>query len=234
VYYGAIQGPMANSINWVDAQGYSYQFTPWDVSSISFTDWQGPYQNQSQRQGMVLPAGTEISVRTDTRIDSQNAQAGQTFPAQITEDVMSSDGRVVIPRHSPATLVLQSENGGNGIHQGDLVLDLDSVTVNGVPQRVVSSDVVEKNGQGVGANRRTGEYVGGGAALGALIGAIAGGGKGAAIGAAAGAGAGVTTEIVTHGHHVTVPAETTLTFELNRPLVLSAGPRNYQQNYPRQ
>jgi hypothetical protein len=224
-YYGQIQGPLMNTIHWVDDQGYTYQFSPWDVSSISFTNWQGPYQNQPQRQGLVLPAGSEISVMTDQAIDSRYAQPGQTFPAQITQDVSTPDGRVVIPRNSAATLVLRSESGG-GVHQGDVVLDLSSVTINGVPQSVVSSNVVEKNGQGVGANRRTGEFVGGGAALGALLGAIAGGGKGAAIGAAAGAGAGLGTEIFTHGRRVYVPAETTLTFELDRPVVLSAG--NYR------
>ena len=61
-----------------------------------------------------------------------------------------------------------------------MVLDLDSVMINGVSQSVVTSDVVESNGPGVGANRRTGAFIGGGAALGALLGAIAGGGRGAA------------------------------------------------------
>jgi hypothetical protein len=152
-------------------------------------------------------------------IDSRNAQPGQTFPAAITRDVVGPDGQVVIPRNSDATLMLRSESGG-GIHSGDVILDLDSVTINGVRQQVASSDVVETNNQGLGKNRRTGEYVGGGAVLGALIGAIAGGGKGAAIGAAAGAGAGAASEIVTHGHYVYVPAETTLTFNLDQPLVL--------------
>src|SRR5579884_1779549 len=57
-----------------------------------------------------------------------------------------------------------------------------------------------------------------GAALGAIIGAIAGGGKGAAIGAASGAGAGALTQILTKGSAVRVPAETVLTFRLDKPL----------------
>lgn len=215
-YFGQIQGPQANTIGWVDKQGISYQFPTYEVASVSFSDWQGPYGND--HPGIMLPTGTEISVLTNLPIDSRNAQPGQTFPAQITRDVTAPDGRVVIPKNSDATLVLQSENGG-GIHAGDVVLDLDSVTINGVRQSVVTSDVVQTNGPGVGANKRTGAFVGGGAALGALLGAIAGGGKGAAIGAAAGAGAGAVTEIATHGHHVYVPAETTLTFELQRPVM---------------
>ena len=41
-------------------------------------------------------------------------------------------------------------------------------------------DLVEKGRDGVGVNKRTGTFAGGGAAVGAIIGAIAGGGKGAA------------------------------------------------------
>ena len=214
-YFGEIQGPQANTIDWIDRQGISYHFPTYDVASISFSDWQGPYQGQ--REGILLPAGTEISVLTNLPIDSKTAQPGQTFPAQITQNVTTPDGRVVIPANSDATLVLRSENAG-GVHQGDVVLDLDSVTINGVPQSVVTSDVVETSGPHNGA-RRTGAFIGGGAVLGGLIGAIAGGGRGAAIGAAVGAGAGAATAIATHGKHVYVPAETTLTFELDRPVL---------------
>ncbi len=79
---------------------------------------------------------------------------------------------------------------------------------------------LENHKDGVGANRRTGEYVGGGAAIGAIIGAIAGGGKGAAIGGIVGAGAGAGTQIVTQGREVHVPAESVIRFRLDRPLRL--------------
>ena len=51
----------------------------------------------------------------------------------------------------------------------------------------------------IGKNKRTAEYIGGGALLDTINGAIAGGGKGAAISAAAGAGAGVGTQVLTRG-----------------------------------
>ncbi len=218
VYNGQLTGPENNAIPFVDRQGIGYQFPTNEVSGITFSpDWGGPYQ--SSGKGLVLPAGTEISVMSNLPIDSRRAQPGQTFPAAITQDVLAANGRVVIPRNSDATLLLRSESGG-GIHSGDVILDLDSVIINGVRHSVASSDVVQTNGQSIGKNRRTARFVGGGAVLGALIGAIAGGGRGAAIGAAAGAGTGAIGEIVTHGHRVYVPAETTLTFELTQPLVL--------------
>src|SRR5262249_27780619 len=76
----------------------------------------------------------------------------------------------------------------------------------------------ENSRDGIGANRRTGEYIGGGALLGAVIGAIVGGGKGAAIGAGAGAAAGAGTQILTRGRTVSVPAESLITFRLEEPL----------------
>ena len=69
---------------------------------------------------------------------------------------------------------------------------------------------------------RTAEYTGGGAALGAIIGAIAGHGKGAAIGAAAGAGGGALTQVLTKGGSIRVPAETVLTFKLDKSVQILA------------
>lgn len=217
-YFGHLTGPENNSLSFIDRQGISYRFPTNEVSSLVFGEgWSGPYQ--SSGAGLVLPAGTEITVLSNLPIDSRDAQPGQTFPAAITQDVLDPDGRVVIPRNSDATLLLRAEEGG-GVHRGDIVLDLDSVTINGRRHRVATSDVVQTGGPGIGKNARTAKFLGGGAALGALIGAIAGGGKGAAIGAAAGAGAGALGEIATHGQRVYVPAETALTFNLDRPLVL--------------
>jgi uncharacterized protein YcfJ len=106
-------------------------------------------------------------------------------------------------------------------NNGDLILDVDSITVEGRRYRVSTADQeLENQRQGIGGNRRTGEFVGSGAVLGAIIGAIAGGGKGAAIGAGAGAGAGAVTQIVTRGKEVHVPAESMIRFRLDRPLRL--------------
>jgi outer membrane lipoprotein SlyB len=103
-----------------------------------------------------------------------------------------------------------------------LVLDLQSVVIGDRSYSIDTVDVSQKGKSGVGANKRTAEYTGGGAALGAIIGAIAGGGKGAAIGAGAGAGAGVLTQVLTKGGAIKVPVETVLTFRLDKPLRVRA------------
>jgi outer membrane lipoprotein SlyB len=103
-----------------------------------------------------------------------------------------------------------------------LVLDLKSVTIDGQRYHIDTADISQRGKQGVGANKRTAEFAGGGAVLGALVGAIAGGGKGAAIGAASGTGAGALTQAVTRGSSIRVPAETILTFTLDKPLRITA------------
>jgi len=166
----------------------------------------------------VLPAGTSIPVRNEETIDSGKAVEGQVYAAEIASDVKDTDGDIVIPRGSNAQLVIKSASKGGKIRgQSDLVLDLVSVSIEGQQYGLDASDISEKGKSGVGANKRTGAFVGGGAAVGAIIGAIAGGGKGAAIGAGAGAGAGAITQIVTKGS-IKVPAETVLTFKLDSPL----------------
>lgn len=170
-----------------------------------------------------LPLGSEISVRTNEVIDSETAVEGQTFDAQVTRDATDAATDVVIPRGAAASVVIKSASkGGRFRGASDLVLDLKSVTINRKQYTLDTSDISQKGKSGVGANKRTATYTGGGAALGAIIGAIAGGGKGAAIGAGAGAGAGALTQILTKGGAIKVPAESVLTFKLDKPLKVTA------------
>ena len=73
--------------------------------------------------------------------------------------------------------------------------------------------------EGLGANKRTAKYVGGGAAVGAVLGALLGGGKGAAIGAIVGGAGGAGTQVLT-GKKKDIPAETVLTYKLAEDLQL--------------
>ncbi len=170
-----------------------------------------------------VPVGAELSVRTNEPIDSATAAEGQTFDAQITRDVRDANGDVVIPRSSEARVVIKSASkGGRFRGASDLVLDLQSVSINGKRYLIETAEIGQKGKAGIGANKRTATYTGGGAALGAIIGAIAGGGKGAAIGAGAGAGAGALTQVITKGGSIKVPAESILTFRLDQPLKVNA------------
>jgi hypothetical protein len=200
-----------------NAQGYGNQDNRGNGNAQGYgnQDDRGGY-DQARMERVVLPAGTEIPLRTNERIDSKEVVEGQTFSAQIAEDIRDTDGSIAIPRGSEARLVTRRLEGN-----GDITLDVESISVEGRRYRVSTADQeLENHRDGIGANKRTGQFVGGGAALGAIIGAIAGGGKGAAIGAVAGAGAGAGTQIITQGKEVHVPAETVIRFRLDRPLRL--------------
>jgi hypothetical protein len=244
---GTLIAANRNTISFRDRSGRTYRYSVREVEAVQFGD--GPYNsgnygrpenpgrpvydnNQDNRNGnrypenrdygqsrmerVVLPVGTEVAVRTNERIDSRDVVEGQTFSAQIEEDIRDTDGSVAIPRGSDVRLVTRRVEVN-----GDITLDVDSISVAGRRYRVSTADEeLQNRREGVGRNERTGKYVGGGAVLGAIIGAIAGGGKGAAIGAASGAGAGAATQIITRGKEVHVPAESVIRFRLDSPLRL--------------
>ena len=115
-------------------------------------------------------------------------------------------------------MIRSVSHGGRIRGASDLVLDLASVSVDGKRYQLRTTDVAARGKEGIGRNKRTAEYTGGGAAIGAIIGAIAGKGKGAAIGATSGAAGGAIAQIMTKGDAIKVPAESLLTFRLESPL----------------
>ncbi len=168
---------------------------------------------------IVVPSGTQISVRTDTGIDTATDTVGKLYPATIEQAVVDSTGSVGIPSGTRAHVKVIDLNQGTG-KSPNLALALASVTLNGTVYKLDSSSVVETGKAGYGMNKKTAEYAGGGAGLGALLGAVFGGGRGAGIGALAGGGAGALTQYLTRGKRVHVPAEATLTFQLQRTMIL--------------
>ncbi|HXW92112.1 MAG TPA: hypothetical protein VEK33_16300 [Terriglobales bacterium] len=218
VYSGKYMGP--DTLSFRDNMGILYRFPRRDIESLVLSRAEvANSESVSPKVAKVLATGTEIQIRTNETIDSDNASPGQLFSAEVIEAVNDVSGGTGIPEHSPAKLLILSESHGR-IDSPDLVLDLDSVTINGKLHRVFTSAVKESNAKGFGKNKHTAEALGGGAAIGSLVGAIFGGGRGAAIGAGAGAGGGFLTQLFTRGKQVKVPAETILRFRLERPLVL--------------
>jgi len=195
---------------------------PPPLRDSAYREHHHPMESAITTKTYELPPGTEISVRNEESIDSGKAVEGQTFPAEVVRDVLDATRDVVIPRGSNAQIVIRSASkGGRFRGSSDLMMDLASVSIDGRRYELSTTDLAERGRSGVGVNRRTGEFAGGGAAVGAIIGAIAGGGKGAAIGAGSGAGAGTLTEVLTKGT-IKVPVESILTFKLDQPLRVRA------------
>ena len=172
-----------------------------------------------QTRTLEIPAGTTIPVRNNQPIDSSQVVPGQAISAHVNSDVRDAHGRVVLPRGAAARLIVESASEPGKIKgAADLVLLLQSVSFAGQRYTVHTSAVREQGSKGIGKNKRTGKFLGGGAAIGGIIGGIAGGGKGALIGGASGAAAGGAAQVVTRDKSVKIPAETLMTFRLQRPV----------------
>jgi hypothetical protein len=172
-----------------------------------------------------IEAGTEIAVRTTEPIDIRSLD-GRVYSGVVDQDVLeSSSGRVAIPAGSAVELEARDARDG-----GNLVLDLDSVMVNGRRYGVrAAAERVDAPRGGVDSSK-TAEYIGGGALLGTIIGAVAGGGKGAAIGAAAGAAAGAGAVYATRGRSLKVPSDAVVSFRLDHPLDVDVPDDGYMRD----
>jgi len=167
--------------------------------------------------GITVPPDTNVTVRMIDSVDSQRARTGQTFRASIDEPIFVN-GQPVVPRGADVlTKLVDDQQSGKIEGRTVLTMALVSITVNGQPVPVTSSDVkTESSSRGA----RSAGVIGGGTALGAIVGALGGGGKGAAIGAASGAALGTGAEVLTKGQTVKIPSETRLTFRLQTPMQL--------------
>jgi hypothetical protein len=178
-----------------------------------------PEKREPVAEFRTIPSGTTLQVRNNEAIDSQTAEVGQEYTGVVAQDVVDTEGRVAIPRGANAMLIVRSASGQGKLQgRSDLAVDVASVDVGGRTYRLETEDLVQKGKEGVGTNKRTGIFAGGGAALGGIIGAVAGGGKGAAIGALSGAGAGAATQALTRGKSTRIAPETVLSFKLEAPV----------------
>jgi hypothetical protein len=168
----------------------------------------------------TIAAGTTIQVRTNDAIDARNTSNGRVYSGTVDVDVFDGNNTLAIARGSDVELMVRD------IGHHTLALDLDAVVVVGKRYSVVSYDVTRTGDEkdGIGANGRTGKFLGGGALFGTILGAVAGGGRGAGIGALAGGAAGAIGQVATRGRRVRVPAESVLTFQLQQPLNLVPDP----------
>jgi len=237
---GRYTGGDENTIKFIDQQGSRHKFNVSQIQSLVFS---GPLPSSTDasynpsaaaptlaERGYVDPdvepkagwsrtssiaAGTEIMVRTIDTIDVRRPDPRQHFLASIEKDVLDSDGRLAIPRGSSAHLI------AHDVGNGEIAIDLRSVSANGKRYILNSANITGvRTRDGLGGNKRTGEFVGGGALLGTVLGAIAGGGRGAAIGALAGGAAGAGTQVLTRGPKLHIPSETVLSFRLDQPVYL--------------
>lgn len=164
-----------------------------------------------------LPAGSVLTVRLSQSVGSKISRSGDHFEATLAEPIRSG-GAVLVPSGAPVQgTVAEAVALGRFKGEARLRLTLDSIRINGQDYSIQTTDISES---AKGKGKRTAAMTGGGAGLGALIGGLTGGGKGAAIGAIAGAGAGGAGSALTGNKDIVLPAESALSFRLEKPVTL--------------
>jgi len=168
---------------------------------------------------VTLPEGTEVVVRTSSRISTKTNQPGQSFTALLEHAIVDEDWVVARKGAVAEGIITECDPGGRVKGVSHLAVKLQSLSL--TDGRVVDIQTSSIARRARTTKKKDAQKIGIGAGIGAAIGAIAGGGKGAAIGAAVGGGAGTGYALATHGEPVSIPSESKLIFRLTEPLTVS-------------
>jgi len=158
----------------------------------------------------TVPAGTHLTVRTDSQINSASAHVGQSFKANLVRNLVVN-GKTIAKAGTPAKgKVTYAKSSGRLHAPGQLTLRLTSLQLANGKTLMLSTSGFRAKGKSHTKSNVT--KIGGGAAAGALVGGVAGGGKGALIGTAAGAGVGTGVAAATGKEEAVIHAETAIAF----------------------
>jgi hypothetical protein len=170
---------------------------------------------------IIIPSGTQLSIRMNEEVSSEKAQVGEIFHGSLAAPVIV-DGQTVIPTTADVEgRVVDVKSAGRFAGQSVLAVELTRLRMNGASYNL-QTDRWTQSGNGRG--KATAAKVGGGAVIGAVIGGIFGGGKGAAIGAGAGAGAGTGASAATKGQQIILKPEAVVNFQLEHSIAVTPNP----------
>jgi hypothetical protein len=146
----------------------------------------------------LLPAGSELMVRTNSKLSGKDSHVGEEFSATVTDNLVAENGQIAVPE---GAMVYGHITGmREAPHAGDpsvIKVDFDRLVVNG-RSRAFNAKVVKVESPSV--SNQTLKAAGIGAVAGAALGAIISGGEfgGIATGGALGAAAGTVISLGTN------------------------------------
>jgi hypothetical protein len=152
----------------------------------------GPVRALTAEPG-VVPEGTWLVVRTNDTMNTDRAFRTTIYDARVSREVLDQNEKLLIPKESPVELGVRTLSylGPGGAGMTELTIDVRSITVNGVRFPVETSG--EPNAGGLGVNRFTAKWVGGGEGQ---------------------------DQVLTSGRRIRVPAQTLLAFQIEEPIRL--------------
>lgn len=141
----------------------------------------------------VIPSGTSLIVRTNDTVKTHRAFRSTAFMASVAEEVLDQNGAVLIPKESPAEMVVRSLSylGPGGAGMSELRLELSAVTVHGVRYSVDTDR--EPLAGGLGLDNGAAKWIAGREASG---------------------------RVLTRGRRINVPTNTVLAFQIEDPIRL--------------
>ncbi len=172
----------------------------------------------------TVPAGTPIEVAFLDGVSSKSSQAGDSFRARVSKDVVQ-DGIVVIPAGSVVVgsvteAVPLKKIGG----QAKLALEFTKLELTSGRTAPISASFSEAGKSETGKDAAT---IGGATAGGAVLGRMLSKGdrnKGTVLGAIVGAAAGTAIAAKTKGEEVEIPAGTAITLKLQDAAQITVRP----------
>ena len=206
------------------------------LSVLASTNQQRPRTVETGKSvsGSILPAGTVLVLRMETRLDSGSSQISDRFTARLVDPVRNNSGIELIPAgavvegyiESVTQAQMKRRSGTIGVHFDMLrLVDGRGIPLEGVltnAERGKGKTKIDDENQVVGKStaKQSAVFIGGGAGAGAVIGAIAGG---AVLGVGVGAAAGAAAAYFGKGKDAVVEKGTRIGLELSRPLDTGLG-----------
>lgn len=173
----------------------------------------------------TVPAGTRIDMTINDELSSRKNKAGDTFTANVVQDVRDPAGNVVI--HTGSTVkgsVVAVKAAPNRRTPGTLTLALSTVEVHGITYPLVAQiDEVKTESRNQPISGGDAGKVAIGAAAGAVVGQILSKNtKGTVIGAVVGGIAGAGYAVETKDVDIVLPAGAHILVNVSEPLTVAA------------
>ena len=166
---------------------------------------------------VMIPEGTSLSVSVTTAVASDSSKLEDPVRGTLAKPIVVS-GSTVVPTGSVLTgSVIEATQSARVKGRAAIAFRFDRLTIRAETHEIQTASVRREAAATKGKDAKK---IGIGAGVGAVIGGVAGGGSGAAIGAAVGGGAGTAAVLATRGSEVEVPAGTTVTTRLQKPLTI--------------
>ncbi len=229
----ALHVPTTNSLNETPQKasaiippvGRSLVHAPGTSSASSIISLSETSPSPGEAEQIIVPRGTMIVVRLAETLSSAANKPGDTFLTRLASPVVIGD-RVVVPEGAVAKgKIVDARNARRLSGVSTLAVELTHLVYNGRTYELSSSQYSQL---GAPRNAYAAAATTGGNGVGSVLGIVIGRRRGAAIGTFLGGAAGAGVQALTKPVTAELPAESTLSLQLESPLKLMPSPTTPQ------